>query len=271
MKRLLSAWMILLLLFSTLSSCSLFEKNQEEYPDESSSGNIVADIDNFNPTVFELYPSVGAGNDVLFSTFLKVSYEAVLDEIFYTSDVFDGKAILAKFTVVEDYYGKLEEGDTVYVPYVISYSDVKDGYGDEESTRNAIISFLEESDFFFFAYRRYTSDLEALRLYVEAEDVINNRKRYTIEAEEGVCSYVASGESLTDFHVIPLNDGRLDLYAVDRVVYETTGWDYSDNYAPSFDYGRHYLYYDNYFYQGMPESEIPGALDRLNEDRKLYN
>ena len=28
MKRLLSAWMILLLLFSTLSSCSLFEKNK---------------------------------------------------------------------------------------------------------------------------------------------------------------------------------------------------------------------------------------------------
>ena len=278
MRKILSALLISLLLFSTLTSCSLLEKgeeesredNQDENQDknESSGENIEEDIGVRYPTVFSLYPP-GGRDDIMFSAILKLSYEETLDEIFYPSNKSRKKALLAKFTVVEDYYGYLKEGDTVYVPYIISYPTGEGGFFDEENARAATISFLEEAEYFFCSVRFGVSDFELSSLYVEDEDAINNRKRYTIDAEEGVYCYRLFDQYLDKYYTVPLNDGRLDLDAVDRVVYEITGWEH--NHGPDFRCGRHHLYYDNYFYQGMPESEIPETLDRLNEDRKLYN
>jgi hypothetical protein len=261
----------------------LFEKNEDESRDEnkdenqdkneSSGGNIEEDIGVRYPTVFSLYPP-GGRDDIMFSAILKLSYEETLDEIFYPSNKSRIKALLAKFTVVEDYYGYLKEGDTVYVPYIITYPTGNGGFFDEENARAATISFLEETEYYFCSCRfvvSVASDFELIRLYVEDGDAINNRKRYTIDAEEGVYCSRLFDQYLDKYYTVPLNDGRLDLDAVDRVVYEITGREHRNNHGPDFRCGRHHLYYDNYFYQSMPESEIPETLDRLNEDRKLYN
>lgn len=197
------------------------------------------------PTFDELFPLLQN------TPYAKVEVVKLHDAIYNgegsSGEPSDRLFIMAECVVIEDYYEILEAGTEVTILIPLNFVNYTNNQSTQEGAFEKIKTVLTSSDYqlmnLWCAQNHFNYYHNGVRYSLSSLN--NDLKMYVIEFDE--------------YQMIPINNGVLDLEAVDSARKDLGCWNESDEYDV-----RNTEEFKDYFRNGMTEEEIRGSLKALN-------
>lgn len=175
------------------------------------------------------------------SSFVKFKINNIYDDEYQQ---YDYKYLFAEGVVLEDYYGKMDEGTVVTIPLALFYQPSSDPRNLRVYDKDEFVKFLQEYDCFYIYILHGRNHGEYYSL--------NNQRYEEFDSLTSDCE-------LSDYNIIPVKDGRIKIGHV---------YDILEKYDVVRLELQHILYFDDLIKDGQDEAEFVESIKRIYEYTK---